>query len=86
MSRCNHLRAKVKNEKHRRKRWTQIGVGCTVVFMNKNTWTGKGVGNKDYAVAMVELRRSGAAGKHADKRTKRMKTRAARKSAALREW
>lgn len=35
---------------------------------------------------LTELRRSGAAGKHGDRRTKRLKTRGARKSAALKEW
>jgi hypothetical protein len=32
------------------------------------------------------LRRSGAAGTHGDRRTKRLKTRAARKRAAVKEW
>lgn len=35
---------------------------------------------------MQELRRSGAAGKHKDKRTKRSRTRSAAKAHALREW
>ncbi len=32
------------------------------------------------------LRRSGAAGVHGDRRTKRVRTRAAQKSRALRDW
>jgi hypothetical protein len=35
--------------------------------------------------AMQELRRSGAAGKHADKRSKRARTRGAAKARAIRE-
>lgn len=38
-------------------------------------------------VAQVQnLRRSGAAGKHGDRRTKRVKTRAAHKARAMRDW
>jgi len=37
------------------------------------------------AVRRQELRRSGAAGSHGDRRTKRLKTRGAVKQAALRE-
>jgi hypothetical protein len=40
---------------------------------------------KSVGTRLTELRRSGAAGKHGDRRTKRLKTRAARKAAALRE-
>jgi len=36
--------------------------------------------------AMQELRRSGAAGKHADKRSKRVRTRGAATARAVREW
>ena len=36
--------------------------------------------------AMQELRRSGAAGKHADKRNKRVRTRGAATARAVREW
>ena len=36
--------------------------------------------------ARQERKRSGAAGVHQDRRTKRQRTRAARKQAALREW
>jgi hypothetical protein len=36
--------------------------------------------------AMQELRRSGAAGKHADRRSKRVRTRGAAKARAMREW
>ena len=36
--------------------------------------------------ATQERRRSGAAGTHADRRTKRVRTRSAKKSAALRDW
>lgn len=35
---------------------------------------------------MQELRRSGAAGIHGDRRTKRNRTRAAQKRSALKEW
>lgn len=35
---------------------------------------------------MQELRRSGAAGTHGDRRTKRNRTRSARKASALKEW
>lgn len=38
-------------------------------------------------VAQVQnLRRSGAAGKHGDRRTKRVKTRATQKARAMRDW
>jgi hypothetical protein len=33
-----------------------------------------------------ELRRSGAAGKHGDRRTKRNRTRGAQKRSAMRDW
>jgi hypothetical protein len=36
--------------------------------------------------AMQELRRSGAAGTHGDRRLKRQRTRAALRRAAVREW
>lgn len=36
--------------------------------------------------ARLELRRSGAAGKHGDRRTKRLRTRSAQKRAALKDW
>lgn len=36
--------------------------------------------------ATQERRRSGAAGKHADKRSKRTRTRSAAKAAAVRDW
>jgi hypothetical protein len=36
--------------------------------------------------AHAERRRSGAAGKHADRRTKRTRTRATQRSAALQGW
>lgn len=42
--------------------------------------------NPARAQAMVEKRRSNAAGKHADKRTKRARTRGAAKARALKEW
>ena len=35
---------------------------------------------------LQELRRSGAAGKHADRRTKRTRTRGAAKARALKDW
>lgn len=47
--------------------------------MNKN-------GNPKRVAHVQDLRRSGAAGTHADRRTKRLKTRAAQKRAATREW
>jgi hypothetical protein len=37
----------------------------------------QGIANPAYALAMVELRRSGASGTHADKRTRRARTRSA---------
>lgn len=43
----------------------------------------RGIANPEYARAMAELRRSGAAGTHADKREKRAKTREARLRRAL---
>lgn len=42
--------------------------------------------NPARAQAMVEKRRSNAAGKHADKRTKRVRTRSAAKARAMKEW
>ena len=36
--------------------------------------------------ARLERRKSGAAGTHGDRRTKRNRTRAAQKSRALRDW
>lgn len=52
--------------------------------MSKSTKREK-VGNPALALAMVEKRRSGAAGPHADRRTRRVKTRGAAKSRAIRE-
>ena len=40
----------------------------------------------DYVQAMLGLRSSNAAGKHADKRTKRARTRAAQTTRALKDW
>lgn len=45
-----------------------------------------GQANAALAQAMVEKRRSGAAGTHADRRTKRNRTRAARRATALKGW
>lgn len=45
-----------------------------------------GMGNFDYAQAMLGLRQSNAAGKHADKRDKRARTRSAQKVRAMRDW
>lgn len=42
--------------------------------------------NKALALAMVEKRRSNAAGKHADKRDKRARTRDAQKRRAMKDW
>lgn len=42
--------------------------------------------NLDYARAMAELRRSGAAGKHHDRRTKRNRTRSAQRHRAIRDF
>lgn len=42
--------------------------------------------NPALAQAMVEKRRSNAAGKHSDKRTKRARTRSAAKARAMKEW
>lgn len=42
--------------------------------------------SKTKVAQVQDLRRSGAAGKHADRRTKRQRTRAAIKSRALRDW
>lgn len=44
------------------------------------------VANRALAVAMVGKRTSNAAGKHADKRTKRARTRATQRARALKEW
>jgi len=41
---------------------------------------------KERIQARQELRRSGAAGTHADKRSKRARTRGAAKQRALRDW
>lgn len=43
------------------------------------------MGNERLAAAMLELRRSNAATRHADKRTRRARTRAAAKARALKE-
>ena len=45
-----------------------------------------GMDNIEYAQAMLGLRQSNAAGKHADKRDKRARTRSAQKMRALRDW
>lgn len=45
-----------------------------------------GMGNIEYAQAMLGLRQSNAAGKHADKRDKRTRTRSAQKVRAMRDW
>ena len=45
----------------------------------------RGNENKPYIEAMREIRRSNKAGTHADKRTKRARTRQASKNKALRE-
>ena len=45
----------------------------------------KGIENKGYIEGMRELRRSNAAGTHADKREKRTRTRKAKLDKALRE-
>lgn len=45
----------------------------------------KGVPNPEYARAMAELRRSNASGTHADKRTKRQRTRSSAKRRAIEE-
>lgn len=42
--------------------------------------------NRALALAMVEKRRSGAAGKHQDKRNKRARTRGAQKARAMKDW
>lgn len=42
-------------------------------------------GNRERVLAVQERRRSGAAGKHGDRRTKRLRTRSAQKRAAIRE-
>lgn len=41
--------------------------------------------NPDLARAMAEKRRSNAAGKHRDRRTKRVRSRAAKRAAAIRD-
>lgn len=53
---------------------------------NKKAHAPRNVGNRDLAVAMVEKRRSNAAVKHADRRTKRLRTRATALRAAVGEW
>ena len=45
----------------------------------------RGTANPRYAREMGELRRSGAAGVHADRRTKRNRSRAAQRATAIRE-
>jgi hypothetical protein len=44
------------------------------------------VANRALAVAMVGKRTSNAAGKHADKRSKRVRTRSSAKARALKEY
>lgn len=46
----------------------------------------RGIANPAYALAMVELRRSNASGTHADKRTKRVRTRSASKRRAVEDY
>ncbi len=46
----------------------------------------KDAANPALAKAMAEKRRSGAAGTHADRRTKRNRTRAAQRRSALKGW
>jgi hypothetical protein len=41
--------------------------------------------NKPYMQGMQELRRSNASGKHQDRRTRRMRTRSAAKTRAMKE-
>lgn len=57
----------------------------TKVFIMKKKEKFKGVANPEYHKAMVELRRSNAAGEHLDRRTKRERTRAASKTAAIKK-
>lgn len=54
--------------------------------MAKNKRKNKGQANPERAAAVQELRRSGASGKHADRRTKRLRTRDAQKRNAMKEW
>lgn len=42
--------------------------------------------NRPLALAMVGKRQSNAAGKHADKRDKRTRTRGAQKARAMKDW
>lgn len=46
----------------------------------------QGGANRALAIAMVGKRTSNAAGKHADKRTKRARTRSAQRARAMGEW
>lgn len=57
-------------------------------FMRARLQTSRftGVGNLALAQAMVEKRRSNAAVKHLDKRTRRVRTRSAAKARAMGEW
>jgi len=51
--------------------------------MKKKKEKHKGVANPEYHKAMMELRRSNAAGTHLDRRTRRQRTRTAAKRAAI---
>jgi len=46
----------------------------------------RGIANPAYALAMSELRRSNASGTHADKRTRRVRTRSASKRRSLEDY
>jgi len=59
--------------------------GCYTVTMNKQP-KHRGIANPAYALAIAELRRSNASGTHADKRTRRARTRSASKRRALGEY
>lgn len=54
-----------------------------VIIMKKKKEKYKGVANPEYHKAMMELRRSNAAGTHLDRRTRRQRTRTAAKRAAI---
>lgn len=54
--------------------------------MAKKVMKFQAVANPAYAAAMRELRRSSAAGTHADKREKRSRTRDAQKRKAMKDY
>lgn len=54
--------------------------------MAKKVMKFQAVANPAYAAAMRELRRSGAAGTHEDKREKRARTRDAQKRKAMKDY